>query len=43
MVVMSLKCLFILFFYTMSYDLPLTCCLITVLKCIVVLPLAPGI
>jgi len=43
MLVKSLKCLFILFSYTMSYDLPLTCCVITILKCIVVLPLAPGI
>ena len=42
MIVKNLKCLFILFSYTMSHDLPLTCCLITVLKCIIVLPLAPG-
>ena len=35
--------LFILFSYTMSYDLPLTCCVIIVLKCIIVLPLTPSI
>ena len=38
MVVKSLKCLFILFTYTMSYDLPLTCS-ITVLTCMVILSL----